>query len=129
MDLNDLSYKIRGVIYKVHSTLGPGLFENVYEAAMIYELQEAGLSVRSQVVLPVFYNDVVLELGFKIDLLIEETVIVEIKSVRELQDVHKKQLTNYLKLSKLELGLLVNFNVASLVDKVSLIRVINSKNL
>ena len=129
MDLNDLSYKIRGVIYKVHSALGPGLFENVYEAAMIYELQESGLSVRSQVVLPVFYKDIVLELGFKIDLLIEETVTVEIKSVRELQDVHKKQLTNYLKLSKIELGLLVNFNVASLVDKVSLIRIINSKNL
>ena len=129
MDLNDLSYRIRGAIYKVHSALGPGLFENVYEAAMIYELGEAGLSVQSQVVLPVFYNDVVLELGFKVDLLIEETVIVEIKSVRELQDVDKKQLTNYLKLSKLELGLLVNFNVASLVDKVSLIRVINSKNL
>lgn len=129
MDLNDLSYKVRGTIYKVHSELGPGLFENVYEAAMIYELEKSGLSVRSQVILPVFYKEVVLELGFKIDLLVEERLIVEIKSVRELQDVHKKQLTNYLKLSKIELGLLVNFNVASLVDKVSLIRIINSKNL
>jgi len=129
VDLNDLSYKVRGTIYKVHSELGPGLFENVYEAAMIYELEKSGLSVRSQVILPVFYKEVVLELGFKIDLLVEERLIVEIKSVRELQDVHKKQLTNYLKLSKIELGLLVNFNVASLVDKVSLIRIINSKNL
>ena len=129
MDLNDLSYKVRGTIYKVHSELGPGLFENVYEAAMIYELEKSGLSVRSQVILPVFYKEVVLELGFKIDLLVEERLIVEIKSVRELQDVHKKQLTNYLKLSKIELGLLVNFNVASLIDKVSLIRIINSKNL
>ena len=65
MDLNDLSYKIRGVTYNVHSALGPGLFENVYEAAMIYEIQESGLSVRSQVILPVFYKDIVLELGFK----------------------------------------------------------------
>ncbi len=94
---------------------------------MIYELEESALTIRSQVILPVFYKDIVLELSFKIDLLIEESVIVEIKSVRELQDAHKKQLTNYLKLSKIELGLLVNFNVVSLVDKVSLMRVINSK--
>lgn len=124
MELNDLTYRIRGAIYKVHSALGPGLFESVYEAALVYELMELNLNVKSQLGLPVHYNDIILELGFRIDVLVEDEIIIEIKSVTELKDVHKKQMTTYLKLSGMKLGFLVNFNVASLVDKVSLIRIV-----
>ena len=125
MELNDLTYKIRGIFFKVHSTLGPGLLESVYEAALMYEFKEAGIKAVSQVGLPVIYNDVKLELGFRIDILVEDRVIVEIKSIEQLLDVHKKQLLTYLKLADKELGLLVNFNAASLIDKVNLIRIIN----
>jgi GxxExxY protein len=125
MELNDLTYKLRGAIYKVHSTLGPGLLESVYEAALMYEILELGLLVRSQVGLPVQYNNVRLELGFRLDILVEDRVIIEIKSIETLLDVHKKQLLTYLKLSGKKLGILVNFNVSSLTDKVSLIRIIN----
>jgi len=125
MDLNDMTYQVRGAIYKVHSILGPGLFESVYEAALIYELRQLNLDVQSQVALPVLYNNVQLEIGFRLDILIEDTVIVEIKSVETLLDVHKKQLLTYLKLSGKKLGILVNFNVSTLVSKESLIRIIN----
>lgn len=81
MDLNDLTYQVRGAIYKVHSILGPGLFESVYEAALIYALRQLNLDVQSQVALPVLYNKVQLEIGFRLDILIEDTVIVKIKSV------------------------------------------------
>ena len=124
MELNDLTYQIRGAIYKVHSSLGPGLFESVYEAALIYELMELNLDVKSQVGIPVHYNNIVLELGFRIDILVEDQIIIEIKSVTELKDVHKKQMTTYLKLSGMKVGILVNFNVSSLIDKISLIRII-----
>ena len=124
MELNDLTYQIRGAIYKVHSFLGPGLFESVYETTLIYELMEMNLNVKSQLGLPVHYNDIVLELGFRIDILVEDQIIIEIKSVTELKDVHKKQMTTYLKLSSMKVGILVNFNVSSLVDKVSLFRII-----
>jgi GxxExxY protein len=125
VELNDLTYQIRGAIYKVHSTLGPGLFESVYEAALIYELKQLNLAVESQVGIPVMYNGVELELGFRLDILIENTVIIEIKSVETLLDVHKKQLLTYLKLGDKKIGFLVNFNVASLINKESLIRIIN----
>ena len=124
MKLNDLTYQIRGAIYKVHSSLGPGLFESVYEAALIYELMELNLDVKSQVGIPVHYNNIVLELGFRIDILVEDQIIIEIKSVTELKDVHKKQMTTFLKLSGMKVGILVNFNVSSLADKISLIRII-----
>ena len=122
---NDLSYKIRGAIYTVHGTLGPGLLESVYEAAMIYELNQFGLHVQSQVGIPVNYNGVVLEIGFRADIIVENTVILEIKSIEFLQNVHKKQLLTYLKLADKKLGFLINFNVTSLVDKESLMRIIN----
>jgi len=125
VELNDLTYQIRGAIYKVHSTLGPGLFESVYEAALIYELKQLNLAVESQVGLPVIYSGVQLELGFRLDILVENTVIIEVKSVETLLDVHKKQLLTYLKLSGKKIGILVNFNAASLINKESLIRIIN----
>jgi len=125
MDINDLTYKIRGAIFKVHQTLGPGLLESVYEAALVYELIQIGLKVISQVGLPVNYNGILLELGFRLDILVEDSVIIEIKSVEALHDVHKKQLLTYLKLSGKKVGILINFNVSSLKDKESLIRIIN----
>lgn len=125
MDLNDLTYKIRGAMFKVHNELGPGLLESVYEAALVYELLQAGLDAKTQVGVPVNYNGVQLELGFRMDVLVNDVVIVEIKSVETLHDVHKKQLLTYLKLTGKKLGLLVNFNAASLVDKETLIRIIN----
>ena len=125
MDLNELTYKIRGAIYKVHSTLGPGLLESVYEEPLTYELLQSGLSIHTQQGVPVNYNGIKLDLGFRLDILVEDLVIIEIKSVEVLHDVHKKQLLTYLKLSGKKLGLLVNFNAASLVDKESLVRIIN----
>ena len=125
MDINDLTYKIRGAIFKVHKTLGPGLLESVYEAALVYELMQLGLKVISQVGLPVNYNGVLLELGFRIDIIVEDSVIIEVKSIETLHDVHMKQVLTYLRLSGKKLGFLVNFNVSSLKDKESLVRIIN----
>jgi GxxExxY protein len=125
MSLNDLTYQIRGAIYTVFKELGPGLLESVYEAALMYELQKMGLQARSQVGLPVVYKGIKLELGYRIDILVENNIIVEIKSVEFLHNVHKKQLLSYLKLSDKKLGLLVNFNVSKLVDNESLVRIIN----
>jgi GxxExxY protein len=125
MEINELTYKIRGAIYKVHSALGPGLLESVYEAVLAYELIQSGLIVQKQIGIPVKYNDVQLDIGFRMDILVENLVVVEIKSVEELHNVHKKQLLTYLKLSEKKIGFLVNFNVISLVDKESFIRIIN----
>ncbi len=124
-ELNELTYKIRGAIFEVHNELGSGLFENVYEAALLLELKQKGLFVKNQVELPVVYKGKQLGLGFRLDILVNDEIIIEIKSVEKLHDVHKKQLLTYLKLSKHKLGILVNFNVAKLVDKESLIRIIN----
>src|SRR5215510_896356 len=124
-ELNELSYKIRGLIFKIYSALGPGLLESVYVAALSYELWALNLSVQTQLGVPVNYNGITLELGFRIDILVENEIVVEVKSVDTLHDVHKKQLLTYLKLTDKKLGLLVNFNVLSLKNKESIIRIIN----
>lgn len=111
---NDISYLIRGAIFKVYNELGPGLLESVYETVLLFELQKQGLDVKSQVPLPVFYEGNKLELGFRLDLLVNNKVIIEIKSVENLAKVHHKQVLTYLKLSSLKLGILVNFNVDSI---------------
>lgn len=116
MTENDISYKIRGAIYNVYSALGPGLLESAYEASLIYELQNLGLNVKAQVQLPLIYNDVKLEVGYRIDLLVNEKVIIEIKSVENLNPVHHKQVLTYLKLSGIKLGILVNFNTDNIFD-------------
>ena len=123
--LNELSYKIRGALFKVHSSLGPGLLGSVYLAALTYEFSVLNLSVQTQLGVPVNYNGVMLDLGFRMDILVQNKIIVEVKSVETLHDVHKKQLLTYLKLADKKLGLLVNFNVSSLRDKESIIRIIN----
>jgi GxxExxY protein len=125
MDINEITYKTRGAIFAVFNELGPGLLESVYEAALTYELNTLGLKVRNQVPVPVVYKEVKLDIGFRLDLIVEEQVIVEIKSVELMHNVHKKQLLTYLRLSNKKLGLLVNFNSDKLVDKESIIRIIN----
>jgi GxxExxY protein len=99
---------------RVHSELGPGLLESVYEACLKYELQETGLLVESQKALPVTYRDVKLDCGFRLDLLVENKFIVEIKAVETLNDIHLAQIITYLKLSNCKLGFLLNFNVMRL---------------
>jgi GxxExxY protein len=124
MHENDISFAIRGAAFKVHTALGPGLLESAYEAALSYELREAGYEVRTQVGLPFVYGDIKLDIGYRIDVIVNEIVIVEIKSVEVLTDVHHKQVLTYLKLSGKKLGLLINFNVASLKD--SIVRIVNN---
>ena len=110
MTENDISYKIRGAIYEVYKNLGPGLLESVYEAVLTFELQKLDLKVETQVPVPVIYKDQKLEVGFRLDILVENKVIIEIKSVENLAEVHHKQVLTYLRLTGLKLGLLVNFN-------------------
>jgi len=123
MHENDLSYEIRGAAFKVYSVLGPGLLESVYETAMAHELRKKELEVRTQVALPVVYEEIKMEQGFRLDLLVNNKVIVEIKSVEALLDVHHKQLLTYLKLSNRKLGLLINFNCLNLNK--SMTRIVN----
>jgi GxxExxY protein len=125
MDIDELTFLIRGACFEVHKELGPGLFESVYEAALIFELKSLGLVVDSQIGLPVLYKENKLDLGFRIDLLVENEVILEIKSIESLQNVHKKQLLTYLRLANKQIGYLVNFNAEFLKPKESIIRVIN----
>ena len=110
MDENEISFKIRGCIFTVFNKLGPGLLESAYEAALAYELKKANLEVKNQVPLPMIYEEIRMEIGYRLDILVENKVIIELKSVENLLDVHHKQVITYLKLSGLKLGLLVNFN-------------------
>lgn len=118
MTENEISYAIRGAIFKVYNELGPGLFESVYEAALLYQLKKDGLNVKSQVAIPVIYDDQQLDVGFRLDILVEDKVIIEIKSVEELAKVHHKQILTYLKLTDLRLGILVNFNSDNISDSI-----------
>ena len=120
---NQLSYLIRGAAFKVHSTLGPGLLESVYETALEYELKTLSLEVRSQIGIPMYYKQILFDVGYRLDLLIEDKVIIEIKSVDKLIDIHHKQLLTYLKLMDKKLGLLINFNSTSLEK--SIVRIVN----
>jgi len=110
MTENDISYIIRGAIFKVYNALGPGLLESVYVAALVYELKKAGLIVRTEVLLPVIYEEEKLDLGFRIDILVNDLVIIEVKSIELLAEVHHKIVLTYLKLSGKKLAILVNFN-------------------
>src|ERR1700680_1774664 len=113
---NEVSHAIITAAMKVHSELGPGLLESTYTACLQYELGQAGIRSATQVALPVVYHGVKLELGYRMDLMVEEVVVVEIKSVDAVSPVHQAQLLSYLKLSGKSIGLLINFNVAHLKD-------------
>jgi GxxExxY protein len=111
---NEISYMIRGAIFKVYNTLGPGLLESVYEAALAHELVKLGLKVKTQVGIPFQYDDLPFDMGFRMDILVNEKVLIEIKSVENLHEVHHKQVLTYLRLTKIKLGILVNFNTADI---------------
>ena len=111
MTENSIATLVVDAAFKIHKTLGPGLLESVYEATLDYELKKRGLRVAQQVALPVYYDEVKLQVGFRIDLLVNDKVIIEIKSVEALAPIHRKQLETYLRLMDLRLGLLINFNV------------------
>jgi GxxExxY protein len=119
VDENAISREIVDAAFRVHTTLGPGLFESVYEAALACELGKRGLRTARQQVVPVTYETVHLQVGFRADLIVEDKVIVEIKSVDEVLPVHRKQLLTYLRLANKRLGLLINFNVALIKDGIT----------
>jgi len=110
MQLNIITGEIVDAAIKVHNELGPGLFESVYEEVLAYELVTRGLFVERQVPISVHYQNLKMEVGFRADLIVEKEVIVEIKSIEHLAAVHKKQVLTYLRLAKLKIGLLINFN-------------------
>ncbi len=124
MDLNEISGQIIDAAMKVHSALGAGLLESAYEACLLYELHKRGLQAVSQVQLPVVYETVKIDVGYRIDILVEDAVIVELKSVAEIIPIHRAQLLSYLKLGKKKLGLLLNFNVVHLKDGIT--RMVNN---
>jgi len=123
MHENELSKIVFECGLKVHKTLGPGLLESAYEECLFYELTKQNLHIEKQVILPLTYDEIKLEAGYRIDLRIENKLIVEIKSVEELDDIHLAQILTYLKLSNCKLGLLINFNTLLFKDGVK--RVIN----
>lgn len=114
MEINQITELILRSAYSVHTALGPGLLESAYEECLYYELCQAGFMVEKQKALPLVYKDVKLDAGYRIDLLVEKKVVVEIKSVESFTDVHTAQVLTYLKLSGCKIGLLLNFNVTSL---------------
>ena len=121
---NEISYKIIGCAIELHKILGPGLLESVYENALAYDLMELGLNIQTQVPMPLVYKQVKQDVGYSLDLLVERKVIVEIKSVENLVPVHFAQTLTYLKLSRLKLGLLINFNTKILKEGIH--RIVNN---
>jgi GxxExxY protein len=124
MTENELSAVIVDCCYRIHKKLGPGLFESVYEEILCFELKASGLLLQRQCEIPVVYNGHLFELGFRADLIVDNKVIIEIKSIESLAPVHKKQLLTYLRLTDLKLGLLINFNEALIKD--GIVRIVNN---
>jgi len=116
MTENELAKIVVDLCLKIHKTLGPGLLESVYEEALIYELKKLGIPVERQAGIPVTYEDVKMDIGFRADVLVENKLIVELKSIESILPIHKKKLLTYLKLANMKLGLLVNFNVDLIKD-------------
>ena len=121
--INRITQEVIAASIEVHRNLGPGLLESAYEACLVYELRDRGLVVEQQKPLPITYRDVAVEVGYRLDLLVEDTVVVELKSVERLEPIHQAQLLSYLKLSGYEIGLLINFNVRMLKNGIK--RLIN----
>ena len=114
--VNDLSKQTLEAALKVHKSLGPGLLESVYEACLVHELRKMGLKVETQTMVPIHYDGIIVNANLRMDLLVENQLIVEIKSVNELEDIHTAQLLTYLRLMNLRLGLILNFNKIMLKD-------------
>ena len=119
MTENEIAKQIVDAAYRIHTSLGPGLLESVYEALLVYELEARGLRTVRQWEVPIIYQQTRIQVGFRADLVVEDQVIVEIKSVDGIAPVHKKQLLTYLRLSGKRLGLLINFNVALIKDGIT----------
>ncbi len=119
MEINQITWQIINASIAIHNELGPGLFESVYEEVLHYELIKRGLLSERQVALPVYYDNLKMEVGFRADLLVERKVIVELKSIETIAPVHKKKLLTYLRLAKLQTGLLINFNEALLKNGIT----------
>lgn len=115
---NVISYDIRGAAFKVYNILGPGLLESVYEHAMAHELRKMGYNIQTQKGLPLKYDSTQMAIGFRLDIMVDDLVIVEIKSVETLLPVHFKQLLTYLKLANKKLGILINFNSSNLQESI-----------
>jgi GxxExxY protein len=115
-EINKITEKIIGCAIEVHRRLGPGLLESSYMVCLYYELVKAGLFVQQQVALPLVYKEIHMEIGYRLDLLVENKVVVEVKSIEALNEVHSAQVLTYLKLSNAKVGLLLNFNVLKLID-------------
>ena len=124
VEINQITETIIGAAIEVHKALGPGLLESAYEACLAFEIGERGIKIVKQVPLPVIYKDVQLDCGYRLDLLVEDQVIVELKAIEALNDVHRAQLLSYLKISGLQVGLLINFNVRLL--KNGIVRLVNN---
>lgn len=120
---NEITYEIRGAVYDVYKELGPGLLESVYEEALCFELEKRGLTVERQVQVPIKYKGIVLKTELRLDLLVENQVIIELKSVEEMKKVFSKQLLTYLRLMNKKVGLLVNFNTEDILS--SMKRIVN----
>ena len=123
MTENEIAKQIVDAVYKIHTKFGPGLLESAYEAMLVYELKKRGLYVTCQQPIPIIYEEVQLEVGYRADLIVEDKVIVELKSVEKTSPVHKKQLLTYLKVADKHLGLLINFGEALI--KTGITRVVN----
>jgi len=123
MTENAIAKEIVDVAYRIHTVLGPGLFESVYEAVLTSELEKRGLRVATQQMMPVVYEGTRFEMGFRADVVVEDTVIVEVKSIAEIAPVHRTQLLTYLRFSNMRLGLLINFNVSLIKDGIT--RIVN----
>jgi GxxExxY protein len=123
MTENELAREIVNAAYKIHTALGPGLLESVYESTLAHEMSKRGIRVRRQQAMPVIYETFRMDIGFRADLIVEDKVIVEIKSIEGLSPVHRKQLLTYLRLTGKRLGLLINFNVELIKD--GIVRVVN----
>ena len=119
MTQNEITYEIRGAIYDVYKALGPGLLESVYEEALVYELEQRGLNVERQKQVPIKYKGNILNSELRLDLLVEDSVIVELKSVEEMKKVFAKQLLTYLRLMNKNVGILVNFNTDDILGSMS----------
>ncbi len=123
MHENEIATLIVDTCYKIHTGLGPGLFESVYEEVLFHELCEKGCEVKRQENIPVIWKGLKMEIGFRADLIVNDKVIIEIKSIEHIAPVHKKQLLTYLKLTSLKLGLLINFNEALIKNGIT--RIVN----
>ncbi len=116
MEVNEITHDILDSAFKVHTALGPGLLESAYQACLCYELKKKGYKVESEKPLPLVYEEVKLDCGYRIDILVENQVVVELKTIEQFSEVHQAQILTYMKLSKTKYGLLINFNVKSLKD-------------